>query len=154
MADFHEMPLGSFLVFVNQPQKNNVLSLFEKQVYPHRLLPNGDAEAPYDVAGWTLPLQMGVDYEPAWQIKDLDAARGTLKRIENIDQARGVMNLAPSPRTVCQTAKSAQNESEDRPLQGLYRLDGRGLDAVCARYFSDTVSLGFGQGHAVGQSRC
>ena len=35
--DFHEMPLGSFLVFVNQPQKNNVLSLFEKQVYPHRL---------------------------------------------------------------------------------------------------------------------
>jgi hypothetical protein len=35
--DFHEMPLGSFLIFVNQAQKNNILSLFEKQVYPNRL---------------------------------------------------------------------------------------------------------------------
>ncbi len=57
--NFHEMPLGSFLVFVNQPQKNNVLSLFEKQVYPKRLNAKGEAEVPYDVAGWTLPLANG-----------------------------------------------------------------------------------------------
>ena len=72
LNDFHEMPLGSFLVFVNQPQKNNVLSLFEKQVYPNRLNANGEAEVPYDVAGWTLPLQMGVEAEAIWNIKDLD----------------------------------------------------------------------------------
>ena len=24
-------------------------------------MPNGEAEVPYDVAGWTLPLQMGVE---------------------------------------------------------------------------------------------
>src|SRR5205814_290053 len=89
----HEIPLGSFLVFVNQPQRPNVLSLFERQVYPHRLLPNGDAEVPYDVAGWTLPLQMGVDYMSAYQIEDLDKQRSTLKRIENINDARTVLNL-------------------------------------------------------------
>ncbi|MGB5012413.1 MAG: M14 metallopeptidase family protein, partial [Pyrinomonadaceae bacterium] len=33
-AEFHEMPLGGYVVFVNQPQKNNILSLFERQVYP------------------------------------------------------------------------------------------------------------------------
>ncbi len=70
--DFHEIPLNSFLIFTNQPQKNNVLSLFEKQVYPNRLLPNGDAEAPYDVAGWTLPLQMGVETYEVWDIRELD----------------------------------------------------------------------------------
>ena len=35
--EFHEMPLGSFLIFTNQAQKNNILSLFEKQVYPKRV---------------------------------------------------------------------------------------------------------------------
>jgi hypothetical protein len=116
-ADFHEMPLGSFLVFVNQPQKNNVLSLFEKQEYPRRLLANGDAEVPYDVAGWTLPLQMGVDYAPAWQIGDLDKERATLKRLENIDQARAVMNLAP------QAAPFAKqtNPLKTNPRIGLYK---------------------------------
>src|SRR6476620_72162 len=89
----HEIPLGSFIVFVNQPQKNNVLSLFEKQVYPHRVNANGEAEVPYDVAGWTLPLQMGVDYETAWQIRDLEIERTSLKRVESVNQARAALNL-------------------------------------------------------------
>ena len=90
---FHEMPLGSFLIFVNQAQKNNVLSLFEKQVYPNRLNANGEAEVPYDVAGWTLPLQMGVEYDAVWNTKDLETYRKTLKKVENINQARAVLNL-------------------------------------------------------------
>ena len=81
LKDFHEFPLGSFLIFVNQPQKNNVLSLFEKQVYPDRRNANGEAEPPYDVAGWTLPLQMGVESEPVWQIRDLEKERRALKRM-------------------------------------------------------------------------
>ena len=83
------MPLGSFLIFVNQPQKNNILAFSRRQVYPKRLLPNGDAEAPYDVAGWTLPLQMGVDYDAVWQIKDLVKDRPTLKRVNYQSGPRG-----------------------------------------------------------------
>ena len=54
------MPAGSYIVFLNQPYRRNVLALFEPQVYPDRITPTGEAERPYDVAGWTLPMQMGL----------------------------------------------------------------------------------------------
>ncbi|MEP6786983.1 MAG: M14 metallopeptidase family protein [Acidobacteriota bacterium] len=137
--DFHEMPLGSFLILVNQPQKNNVLSLFEKQEYPHRLLANGDAEVPYDVAGWTLPLQMGVDYAAAWQISDLDKQRSTLKRVENVDQARAVMNLAP------QAAPFAKqpNPLTTNPRIGLYKSFTGSMDEGWTRFVLETFSIPF-----------
>ena len=138
-VDFHEMPLGSFLVFVNQPQKNNVLSLFEKQVYPHRLLPNGDAEAPYDVAGWTLPLQMGVEYETIWQIKDMDKDRGTLKRVENINQARSVINLSP----VNSAFAKKPNPLKTNPKIGLYKGAGGSMDEGWTRLVLDTFQIPF-----------
>ena len=56
-----EIPAGSYLVFLNQPYRQNVLALFEPQVYPDRTTATGEAERPYDVAGWTLPMSMGID---------------------------------------------------------------------------------------------
>jgi hypothetical protein len=138
-ADFHEMPLGSFLIFVNQPQKNNVLSLFEKQVYPHRLLPNGDAEAPYDVAGWTLPLQMGVETAPIWQIRDLERDRPTLKRVEHIDQARAVMNLPASKGAFAKLP----NPLKTNPRIGLYKGWTGSMDEGWTRFVLDTFQIPF-----------
>ena len=52
-------------------------------------MPNGEAEVPYDVAGWTLPLQMGVETYEVWEIRDLEKYRNTLKRVEtSIRRAR------------------------------------------------------------------
>lgn len=136
-ASMHEIPLGSFLIFVNQPQKNNILSLFEKQEYPHRLLPNGDAEVPYDVAGWTLPLQMGVDYETIWQINNLDKERPTLKRVENIDQARVVMNLPPQ---ITPFAKQP-NPLHSNPRIGLYKGFTGSMDEGWTRLVLDTFQI-------------
>ncbi len=138
-AEFHEMPHGSFLVYVNQPQKNNVLSLFEKQVYPHRLLPNGDAEAPYDVAGWTLPLQMGIEYHPAWQIRDIDRDAPTIKRIENLDQARSVMNLGPSGGSFAKKP----NPLKSTPKIGLYKGFTGSMDEGWTRLVLDTFQIPF-----------
>jgi len=56
-----EIPAGSYIIFLNQPYRQNVLALFEPQVYPNRTTASGEAERPYDVAGWTLPMQMGLD---------------------------------------------------------------------------------------------
>jgi len=56
-----EIPAGSYIIFLNQPYRQNVLALFEPQVYPNRTTATGEAERPYDVAGWTLPMQMGVE---------------------------------------------------------------------------------------------
>lgn len=135
--DFHEIPLGSFLVFLNQPQKNNVLSLFEKQVYPHRLLPNGDAEAPYDVAGWTLPLQMGVETYEVWDIRDLEKQRATLKPVANINQVRAVLNLKPST----QPFDKMPNPLKTNPRIGLYKPFTSSMDEGWTRLVFDNYQI-------------
>jgi len=57
---------GSYVIFLAQPYRANVKCLFEAQHYPdRRIYPGGPAEQPYDVAGWTLPMQMGVNYAEA-----------------------------------------------------------------------------------------
>lgn len=91
--EFHEIPLGSFLVFTDQPQKRNVLSLFEKQVYPNRINPNGQPDPPYDVAGWTLPLQMGIETFEIWDIRERDKFANTIKKVESHNQIRKRLDL-------------------------------------------------------------
>ncbi|HEV7701360.1 MAG TPA: M14 metallopeptidase family protein [Pyrinomonadaceae bacterium] len=136
-ASLGEIPLGSFLVFTNQPQRNNVLSLFEKQVYPHRLLPNGEAEVPYDVAGWTLPLQMGVDYSTVWQVDGANAS--TTKLIVDINEARMVLNLpVPEPPFAKQP-----NPLKTNPRVGLYKGYTGSMDEGWTRFVLDTFQIPF-----------
>jgi hypothetical protein len=53
-ADGRTWPAGSIVIRADQPYSTHVRDLFEVQRYP-------EGDAPYDVAGWTLPLLMGVD---------------------------------------------------------------------------------------------
>ena len=60
-ADGKAYDAGTYVILTAQPYRPNVMALLDKQVYPDRLeYPGGPAERPYDVAGWTLPMQMGV----------------------------------------------------------------------------------------------
>ncbi len=55
-------PSGSYVVPMSQSFRPFVKDLLEKQTYPvQRQYPGGPIQRPYDVTGWTLPLQMGVE---------------------------------------------------------------------------------------------
>ena len=52
---------GSYIVRMDQPYRAHAKDLLEVQQFPRmEQYPGGPPERPYDVAGWTLPLQMGV----------------------------------------------------------------------------------------------
>ncbi|HZC25562.1 MAG TPA: hypothetical protein VE287_00980, partial [Actinopolymorphaceae bacterium] len=75
-------PAGSFVVREAQPFRPYVVDLLNPQVYPDRRNPDGTPERPYDMAGWTLPYQMGV------QVDKVDA---------KIDVATAPVDWAPVP---------------------------------------------------------
>jgi hypothetical protein len=64
-ANGREYPPGTWVVLMDQPFSPLVKELFEVQEYPElRETPSSPPKRPYDVTGWTLPMQMGVHVAP------------------------------------------------------------------------------------------
>ena len=132
---FEEIPGGSFYIPVNQIQKNNVLSLFEKQVYPNRVNAAGEAEIPYDVSGWTLPLQMGVEYESVWEIEKEESI--SLEPMNSINDVRKQLNLKP----VDAPFSKLPNPIKDGVRVGIYRGRVQSMDEGWTRLVFDNHSI-------------
>src|SRR5438477_847473 len=88
-----EVPAGSYIIFLDQPYRQNVLALFEPQIYPDRTTATGEAERPYDVAGWTLPLTMGVATPVVLSIREAKNDR-KLTMIKSENDVRRDLGLA------------------------------------------------------------
>ncbi len=73
-ADGVDYPAGTYIMYCAQPYRPHLMDMMERQVYPDRAMyPGGPAEPPYDMAGWTLPLQMGVRHVAVQRPFDADA---------------------------------------------------------------------------------
>jgi hypothetical protein len=131
-----EVPLGSYIVFLNQPYRRNVLALFEPQIYPNRLTATGEAERPYDVAGWTLPMQMGVDSLAVMSIREAAADRRlTLIRSENDVRRDFGLPLAAGDRSPIASPVKADVRT------GIYKAARGNMDEGWTRYVFDTFNV-------------
>ena len=90
-ANGRQYPAGSWVVLMDQPFAGLVKELLEAQHYPDlRESPNGPPVLPYDVAGWTLPMQMGV--EVAVVAQPITAAqRASLTVIDKVKWPEGTV---------------------------------------------------------------
>ncbi len=107
-----ELPAGSLVVPTSQPFGGFVKTLMERQDYPdlrglthlwqgipRRVEITGEPLRPYDVAGWTLPLQLGLEaVELDRPVDGLPLVRltGALPPRRTVGEGRGDLLLEPS----------------------------------------------------------
>src|SRR5262249_13517118 len=88
-ANGREYPAGTWVILMDQPFSALVKELLETQQYPEiRESPNGPPIRPYDVAGWTLPMQMGVQVAAVLQPVTQEQRAG-LMRLERFAPPAG-----------------------------------------------------------------
>ena len=78
-----DYPSNSFIIRGAQSFRPYLSDLLNPQVYPDtRQRPGGPPDRPYDITGWTLPMQMGVTVD-----RQLDAGRVPTDAVVSIDRA-------------------------------------------------------------------
>ncbi len=92
-ADGVEYPADTYVVLMAQPFRAHAKDLLEMQRYPERRpSPESPPERPYDIAGWTLPLQMGVR-----TVTVVHPFTADLKRIDMLPAVQGNLLMVPEP---------------------------------------------------------
>ena len=133
-----EVPAGSYIIFLSQPQRANVQTLFEPQIYPNRLNELGEAERPYDVTGWTLPMQMGIDAPTVVAIQESTSER-RLTFIHDENEVRREFGLALRQGEVSPVA----NPIREPAKIAIYKGWTGNIDEGWTRFVFDTFKVPF-----------
>ena len=136
LTEMQEVPAGSYIMFLNQPQRYNILALFEPQIYPNRLTAQGEAERPYDVAGWTLPLQMGIEAPAVVAIREAANER-KLTLLKDANEVRADLALK---------LKKGDESPIKNPVKqsvriGIYKPSMGNMDEGWTRFVFDTFNV-------------
>ncbi|PYS95616.1 MAG: peptidase M14 [Acidobacteria bacterium] len=145
-----EWPTGSYLIFLKQPYRTDVQSLFEKQIYPDRIS-GGAPERPYDVAGWTLPMQMGVEAYPIHSIRETESER-RLTPVRDESEVRRDLGLLSGAKTteradrahavaVVKDISPIQNPIRKTVRLALYRSWTASMDEGWTRWLFDIFNV-------------
>jgi hypothetical protein len=95
-----DWPAGTRVIRLAQPAGKYVKTLLELQQYPNlRRWPDGPPSPPYDIAGHTLPLQMGVRAVQVDEPFEADLTRTEIQRPAGSVIGAGRFGWAISPRT-------------------------------------------------------
>jgi hypothetical protein len=140
-----EWPTGSYIIFLKQPYRTDVQALFEKQIYPDRITGGGTPERPYDVAGWTLPMQMGVEAYPVASVRESESERRlTLVGSETQIRHDLGLGLSASSLTILTDVpeRSPINNPITKPVRlALYRSWTASMDEGWTRWLFDTFNI-------------
>ena len=102
-ANGREYAAGTWVILMDQPFSPLVKELFDAQHYPDlRETPSSPPKLPYDVTGWTLPMQMGVLVAPVLEPVSAQE-RASLKKLDqyasptvNVDGSGGTFVVSRS----------------------------------------------------------
>jgi hypothetical protein len=120
---------GDYWIPLAQPYGKFVIEMMEPQRYPEvRLQPGRDILRPYDVATWTLPLQMGVTVERTMMPEGATARRVTDIKPETKEVIRRGQSLSRKPRVATYKPWSASmDEGWTRWLLDTYGFEPKTL---------------------------
>lgn len=133
-------PAGSWVVPMDQAFAGLARELFEPQKYPDAVLDGSGspAELPYDVTGWTLPMQMNVTVERIAPVPDA-AARAALEPVSAAVPPEG------------QVSGTGETYLVDRGVNNSYRLLNAALaQGATARWTRADLGRGMGDAIALG----
>ncbi len=146
-------PSGSYVVMSAQAFRPFVLDMFEPQVHPDDFAYPGAAPTrPYDVAGWTLAYQMGVEFDrvlegfdgpferladlvgpPAGRITNTDGAAGYLFSPQANDSFNAINKLLAAGDSVFRYTDAVESGGVPFPRGAFYVAAGSGTaDRVAA----------------------
>lgn len=139
-----QYPAGSFVISMAQAYRPHLLDMFEPQDHPTDLrYPGGPPIPPYDNAGWTLAMQMGIKWDRA-----MTPVNGPLRMLRDsaikpvpapFDRGAGAWLVSPTAtdafRAVNQVA--AAGGTIERTADGSFIMRGSAARDVLARLARD-----------------
>jgi hypothetical protein len=100
-------PAGSFVVMTAQAFRPHVMDMFEPQDHPNVIpYPGAPPTPPYDNAGWTLALQMGVQFD-----RMLEPFSGPFERVADWNVAPPAGRVITTPTALGYTMSRRTNDS-------------------------------------------
>jgi len=150
-------PAGSYVVRTGQAFGAHVLDMFEPQDHPNDFrIPGGAPTPPYDNAGWTLAMQMGVEF-----VRSMDEVTGPMEKIASTARvtpaagtvaAGSVWSLSPAYNdafiVVNRLLKSGSQVS--RKADGTWIIPNTATSKGIVERAARELGLSFGAGSASG----
>ncbi len=116
VADGDRYPAGTVVIPLAQPFRAHVKDLLEPQAYPdRRQYPGGPPIPPYDAAGWTLSMQLGLDVRTIAQPFDVPT-----EIVSTVQPRPGVVHGSGS-----QWVLTNRAAAESRTIGDALRMGGR-----------------------------